>query len=104
MTGFVFHPEAYEDLDEIWEYIAARDLDAADRLLDEHYAVMRTLASFPHAGHIRADLAPDSIRFYAVRDYVLAYAPEEKPLVIIAVLHGRRNPRVLAANLRDRKS
>lgn len=23
MTGFVLHPEAYADLDEIWEFIAA---------------------------------------------------------------------------------
>ena len=35
MTGFVLHPEAYTDLDEIWEYIAADNLIAADRVLEE---------------------------------------------------------------------
>jgi plasmid stabilization system protein ParE len=29
MNGFVLHPEAYADLDEIWEYIASDNLDAA---------------------------------------------------------------------------
>jgi plasmid stabilization system protein ParE len=37
-----------------------------------------------------------------VRDYVIAYAAEEKPLAIVAILHGRRNPRVIAAILRNR--
>jgi hypothetical protein len=27
-----------------------------------------------------------------VRDYAIAYAPEEAPLTIVAVLHGRRSP------------
>ena len=38
MSKFVLHPEAYSDLYEIWEYIAADDLGAADRILDEIYS------------------------------------------------------------------
>jgi plasmid stabilization system protein ParE len=37
MPGFALHPAAYTDLDEIWEYIAADNLDAADRILEEIY-------------------------------------------------------------------
>jgi hypothetical protein len=33
---------------------------------------------------------------------VIVYAPDERPLAVIAVLHGRRNPRVIAAILRSR--
>ena len=33
MTGYAFHPEAALDLDEIWDYIAERNLDAADRAI-----------------------------------------------------------------------
>ena len=32
-----------------------------------------------------------------------AYAPEELPLWVIAVMHGRRSPRVMAAILRSRE-
>jgi len=35
MSGFVLHPQAYADLDEIWEYIAIDNLDAADRVREE---------------------------------------------------------------------
>jgi len=38
-----------------------------------------------------------------VRDYLIAYAPDECPLLVIAVLHGRRNPRVMAAILSARE-
>src|SRR5229473_2339404 len=32
MKEFVLHPEAYRDIQEIWEYIAADNLTAADRI------------------------------------------------------------------------
>lgn len=33
MSGYAFHPEAFTDLDQIWEYIAERNIDAADRVI-----------------------------------------------------------------------
>jgi hypothetical protein len=38
-----------------------------------------------------------------VGDYLIAYAPEEKPLWVLAAMHGRRNPRIMAAILRSRE-
>jgi len=102
VTGFVLHPEAYNDLDEIWEYIAADNLVAADRVLDEIYQMLRSLVAFPQQGHSRPDLTARPLRFQSVRDYVIVYAADEKPLIVIAVLHGRRSPRVIAAILRQR--
>jgi antitoxin ParD1/3/4 len=102
MSEFVLHPDAVKDLEEIWEYIAADSLDAADRVREEIYEAIQSLAPFPHIGHTRPDLTGRPLRFQSVRDYVIAYAPEEKPLAILAVLHGRRNPRVIAAILRNR--
>ncbi|MGH9513749.1 MAG: type II toxin-antitoxin system RelE/ParE family toxin [Terriglobales bacterium] len=97
MNDFLLHPEAYADLDDIWEYIAADNLDAADRVREEIYEKIRSLVTFPHQGHTRADLTSQPLRFQSVRDFVIAYAPEEKPKAVIPVLHGRRNPRVIAA-------
>jgi antitoxin ParD1/3/4 len=102
MSEFVLHPAACKDLEEIWEYIAADSLDAADRIREEIYESIQSLVPFPHVGHSRPDLTIRPLRFQVVRDYVIAYAPDEKPLAIIAVLHGRRNPRVIAALLRAR--
>jgi plasmid stabilization system protein ParE len=38
MSGFVLHPEAYTDLEEIWEYIAADSLDTANRIREEIFS------------------------------------------------------------------
>lgn len=102
MSEFVLHPQAYTDLEEIWEYIAADNLDAADGVREEIYDAVQSLVPFPHIGHNRPDLTARPLRFQSVRDYVIAYAPDEKPLAVIAVLHGRRSPRVIAAILRGR--
>jgi toxin ParE1/3/4 len=103
MSGFVLHPDAYADLEEIWEYIAADNQDAAERVLEEIYQAIRALVPFPHQGHNRSDLTSRPLRFHAVRDFLIAYAPEEKPLIVIAILHGRRSPRLMAALLRERE-
>jgi plasmid stabilization system protein ParE len=102
MSGFVLHPAAFADLEEIWEFIATDSLDAADRVLEEIFEAIHSLVTFPQVGHIRADLTARPLRFHPVREFLIAYASEEKPLVVLAILHGRRNPRVMAALLRDR--
>jgi len=103
MSGFVLHPDAFADLDEIWEFIAADNLSAADRVLEEIHEAIRALVPFPQLGHRRSDLTGRPLRFHPVRDFVIAYAPDERPLVVIAILHGRRNPRIMAAVLRGRE-
>ena len=104
MTGYRFHPEAERDLDEIWEYIAAADINAADRISADIKRALQNLVKSPHAGHRRPDLTSRPLRFIRVRDYLIAYAPDEKHLWVIAVMHGHRDPRVMAAILRGREA
>ena len=56
MTAYAFHPEALTDLDEIWDFVATENLDAADRLIAEISEAAGQLAVFPHQGHHRPDL------------------------------------------------
>lgn len=102
-VGYDFHPEAEIDLDEIWEYIAADNISAADRVIADIHQSLEALVPFPHRGHRRPDLTTRPLRFILVRDYLIAYAPDKKPLWIIAVMHGHRSPRVMAAILRGRE-
>jgi plasmid stabilization system protein ParE len=51
MIGYDFHPDARVDLDEIWEFIRADNLDAADRMIAEIPSAIRRLVPFPHQGH-----------------------------------------------------
>ena len=101
-SGYALHPEAFADLDEIRSYIAQDSPDAADRVITEIFDAIRQLAPFPHQGHRRPDLSSRPLRFTLVREYLIAYTPDEKPLWVVAVMHGRRSPRIMAAILKSR--
>jgi len=103
MSGFVLHPEALADLHEIWDFIAIDNPDAADGIVQEIHEAIRGLLPFPYIGHLRPDLTSRPLRFHTVRDFLIASAPDEKPLLVLSELHGRRNPRVIAAFLRSRE-
>ena len=98
-----FHPEARIDLREITDFIADDNPDAADKVLTEILDRLASLARFPHQGHRRTDLTSRPLRFWRVYDYLIAYAPDDKPLWVVAVMHGHRSPRVMAAILRGRE-
>src|SRR5208283_1707407 len=101
--GFAIHPLAAQDLTDIWEFIAQDNLDAARRVREEILTTLRRLVPFPYQGHRRPDLTSRPLRFILVREYLIAHAPEERPLWVVAVMHGRRHPRVMAAILRGRE-
>ena len=103
MTGYTLHPEAFIDLDDIREHIAEDNPDAADRVITEIFDGIRGLVAFPNQGYQRPNLTSRPLRFKLVREYVVAYAPEKKPLWVVAVFHGRRSPGVMAAILRGRE-
>jgi antitoxin ParD1/3/4/toxin ParE1/3/4 len=80
MSDYAFHPEAFGDLDEIWEYIAEDNIDAADAVVADIHATLRALAASPHIGHRRRDLTKRPLRFHVVRDeYLVAHAPTSGP-------------------------
>jgi toxin ParE1/3/4 len=102
VNAFVFHPQAVAELDEIWEFIAQDSLNSADKVINEIFDALNFISKAPHQGHRRPDLTSRDLRFWRVRSYLIAYAPEEHPLLVVAVLHGRRHPRLMAAILRHR--
>ena len=103
MSAYALHPEAFADIDELAIYIGQDSVEAAHRVVDEIYSSIQELVLFPHQGHRRTDLTSRPLLFIRVRDYLIAYASDEKPLWVIAVMHGHRSPRVMAAILRGRE-
>jgi plasmid stabilization system protein ParE len=55
-SGYALHPEAFADLDDIRDYIAQENADAADQVMSEIFEAIRGLVHFPHQGHRRPDL------------------------------------------------
>lgn len=103
MNLYALHPETYTDLQEIADYIAAESPDAAGRVINKIFDAIEMLAPFPHQGYRRPDLTSRPLRFWRVHNYLIAYAPDEHPLWVVAVMHGHRSPRVMAAILRGRE-
>jgi plasmid stabilization system protein ParE len=79
VTGYEFHPEALLDLDEIWEFVRADDIEAAERTIAEILSAIRALVPFPGQGHRRPDLTSRPLRFTLVHEYLIACAPDESP-------------------------
>ncbi len=88
-------PEAVNDLQDIWYYIAIENQNpaAADALWADIEDACAQLARKPSLGHRRKDLTPDSeVLFYCVRDfYLVIYRRGTDPLQIARVLHGARD-------------
>jgi antitoxin ParD1/3/4 len=93
-SPFQFTPQATEDLDSIWWFIAEDSRDAADRVEMEIVATCRRLAKHPLMGMKRLNITALPVRFWAVTrfpNYVIVYRPGTVPLQVIAVLHGKRD-------------
>jgi plasmid stabilization system protein ParE len=92
MTSFRLSLEAAQDLLEIYEYIAQDSVEAAERVRVELLEATRKLAEMPGKGHLRQDLTSRRVLFWPIRSYQIIYSASQ-PLEVIAVLHGKRNPR-----------
>ena len=103
MSGYDFHPQAAIDVEEIWRFIAVDNPAAADSVTADILATIEALVPFPQQGYRRPDLTSRPLRFTNTRSYLIAYAPDERPLWVVAVIHGARSPRVMAAILRGRE-
>lgn len=101
--GYTLHPEVYGDLEEIHGQLDRFHPKAADQVLDELLEAFDLLLQFPASGHRRTDLTSLPMRFKVVRTYLIAYWPDQEPLWIVAVVDGRRNPRMIAGLLRGRE-
>jgi plasmid stabilization system protein ParE len=91
---FQFTPQATEDLDAIWWFIAKHNQEAADRVEKEIVSTCRRLAKHPLMGTKRQDITPLDVRFWTLPkfpNYVIVYRPEPVPLQAVAVLHGKRD-------------
>ena len=100
MNRFRLSPEAAQDIEAIWEYIARDSVRAARRVRQELLAACRRLAQHPGLGHRRDDLTTKPVLFFPVYAYLIIYNPASQPLEIVRVLHGARDiPSMLERDL-----
>ncbi len=92
MTRYRLSPEAEGDLDDIKQYYVQQGgVRVARYVLQEIRNALRFLAANPGAGHTRADLTDEPMKFWSVFSYLIVYDPAARPIGIARVLHGNQD-------------
>ncbi len=91
MKEYVLGAGAEQDLDEIWEYIAQDNIDAADRWIGKLFDAFDALARSPGMGHKREDLTAYPILFWPVGACLILYRVQNEFIEIAAVTQGARD-------------
>ena len=91
-----YTPKARQDLDEIAEYIAADNLDAAIRFCLAIEDAAEKLAEMPGLGTARQFANPMAarVRSWIVRgfgNYIIFYQPVDDEVEIVRIIHGARD-------------
>jgi len=91
--SFVLTPSASRDIDGILEYVLEHS--GPTRALQVHrklYEGLSKIGAQPKLlGHVRDDLADESLRVFAVFSYLVIYRPDTKPVQVLRVIHGARD-------------
>jgi addiction module RelE/StbE family toxin len=89
----VLLPEAFSDLDEIFDYIAVENAPAAHVVLDKLIRSLSLLRRHPHSGPPLRERSLGRLHFrmMVVSPYIAFYRVVEKRVIVYRVLHGARN-------------
>ena len=83
--------EATADLEALAEYIARDSTFYASAFVQEIRDASRSLNEFSERGRIVPELGTPDIRELFVREYRLIYSVEKARVVILGLIHGRRD-------------
>ncbi|MFK0734391.1 MAG: type II toxin-antitoxin system RelE/ParE family toxin [Gloeotrichia echinulata GP01] len=90
MSRFRISTQAAQDIENIWNYVATNNLQAADNLFDTLRTSFPKLAKFPQMGRDRSELAP-FLRSFVVKNYLIFYRPIEEGIEIVRILYGAQD-------------
>jgi toxin ParE1/3/4 len=91
MRELIIKAKARLDILEIWHHIAKDNIENANRVNAEIEAEIEDLRRFPGKGHKRAELRDQSLVFWRIYSYLIAYRYDPQRIKIVRVVHGARN-------------
>jgi toxin ParE1/3/4 len=88
--------KATQDVEEIADFIAKNNLEAAIRFLENTESSLKDLAAFPGAGSPFESDFPDlaNLRFRRVKEFpnhVIFYFEHNEAIEVVRILHGARD-------------
>ncbi|MGF1675920.1 MAG: type II toxin-antitoxin system RelE/ParE family toxin [Rivularia sp. (in: cyanobacteria)] len=90
MGIYFVSPQAAQDLQDIHDYLFAKNPDTANKFLDTIAHKFEMLANFPNMGRKRDELLT-SLRSFPVDDYLIFYTQLEEEIEIARVVSGYRD-------------
>jgi plasmid stabilization system protein ParE len=92
VNAYLLGTAAVLDLEDIWDYIASDNIDAADRWIAKLLDAFDDIARMPGIGHRREDLTDLPVLFWTVGAYLIIYrAKPGQRVEIVAVTQGSRD-------------
>lgn len=85
-----FSHQFRDDIDDIWSYIAADNIEAADRFIDSFEPVYHILADHPNIGRLWPELKA-GLRSFPHKSYSIYYFPTDDGALIFRDLHAARD-------------
>lgn len=90
-----YTPIAFDDMDEIFSYIAKDNVTTAEGLLEQISSGISMLSEFPNMGSVLSDeeynLVNNGYRFIVIHPYLVFYRIIDHNIIIHRILHGRRD-------------
>ena len=81
--------KARRDQNELWLYIAANNVKAADEQINRLHDAFYMLASYPDAGRLREEFG-SNLRTFPVDHYLIFYRATPSVLEIVRIFHTGR--------------
>jgi plasmid stabilization system protein ParE len=91
MPQIVYSPNALSNLERLFQFLADKNSDAAQRAIHTIHARIKTLSRFPKLGRVDPEL-PDYRELFIVfgaTGYVARYRSDGTLIVILAIRHMR---------------
>jgi toxin ParE1/3/4 len=90
MPRIALTPRAQQDLEDLFDYMDARQAHGSDLFAEKFDEACRLFLAHPSMGATAEELAP-SLRQFRVWNYVVFYRPSADGLEIVRIIHGARD-------------
>lgn len=95
LSGYLFKPQAEDDLAAIWRYSAETwSPDQADFYIGRLIHTIETLVAMPALARERDEFTPP-VRIHPVAEHLIIYLIQDDWLVVVRILGSRQNWRAL---------